>query len=349
MRILFVCSAKTWGGNEKWTAMAMKHLSTQHEVYFFGRNKALSDSFGEATAKGFAPMLSNWDAYSFAIARRFLIKHRIDCVVSTKKKEYFIFGVLSRMLGIRHIIRLGIVRNMSRPVWHHLVYGRLNDGIIVNAQRIKDNLRKYNSMKNKKIYVLYNAIPGLLKIEETMPEGSGAFHIVGTGMLTRRKGFAILIEALARLSAADRQNLKVTIVGEGRERKNLKRLITWRKLDGIITLAGFQPDPLAYLKQASLFVLLSENEGISNALIEAMAAGVPVLTTDSGGTKEFVEDGTSGFIVPRDIAAVHAKLERILSMPKDELTAIGREGKQAVVQVFDEKKFDQQVNRIFSE
>lgn len=348
MNILFVCSAKSWGGNEKWTSMAMHHLSAKHNVYFFGRNRGLADKFGAAKAREFAPMFSNFDLFSFFKAWNFLRKHKINCVVSTKKKEYFIFGILTRLLKIKHLIRLGIVREMKMPLWHNLIYNKLNDGIIVNAKRIETTLRRYDFMQNKKVYLLYNAIPGLDNIPQNQAETNRHFTIVSTGMLTKRKGFHLLVDAIANLDETTRQKIRVTFVGTGRERENLQRQIQHNHLENTIELAGFQSNPLAYLNKANLFVLLSSNEGISNALIEAMAAAVPVLTTDSGGSTEFIFEGKNGFLTNINPQAVANKLEEILRMDSKKLKEIGLNEKETVQKLFNEKCFNKKLKQIFT-
>lgn len=345
MNILFVCSAKSWGGNEKWSTMAIKTLSEEHNLFFFGRKAKLGNRFAEGFPQGFAPMFANWDLFSFFIAFRFLKKHKIDLIVSTKKKEYFIFGLLSRILKIKHLIRLGIVRDMNRPLWHNLIYNKLNDGIIANAHRIELNLKRFSFMKNKPVHVIYNAIPGLNKLIQIPLKPSGKFHIVSTGMLTRRKGFHILIDAIAQLSSAQQKEITLTIVGEGRDEEELKNQVKKYNLEKKITFAGFQKDPIHLLSKANLFVLLSENEGISNALLEAMALGIPVLTTNSGGTSEFIDNKVNGVIVERNPNTVSAEMSDLLSK-KEQLSTMGSKGKETVKQLFSENRFKKEMLQI---
>ncbi len=347
MNILFVCSAKSWGGNEKWTTMAIKTLAEKHQLFFFGRKKSLGNRFAPGIPQEFAPMFANWDLFSFFKAYGFVKKNQIDLIVSTKKKEYFIFGLIARILKIKHLIRLGIVRDMNRPIWHNLIYNKLNDGIIANAHKIESNLRQFKFMENKPVHVIYNTVPGLQKLIKTPLQHTDKFHIVSTGMLTKRKGFHILIDAISKLSPEQKSQLQVSFIGEGRDRDSFEQLVQQNKLEDVITFTGFQKDPTAILSTANLFVLLSENEGISNALLEAMAMGIPVLTTDSGGTTEFIKTDIDGIIVERNVKAVAEKLNYILQNPST-LPFLGENGQKKIKKLFSEQRFREELYHIVS-
>jgi glycosyltransferase involved in cell wall biosynthesis len=236
---------------------------------------------------------------------------------------------------------LGIVRKMKWPGWHRLVYDRLNDGIIVNAHRIKNELLTYSWMRNHPVKVIYNGIPGLEKSAQADCV-SEPFTIVSTGMLTRRKGFHLLIEAVAKMPEKIRSRVKVHILGKGREEESLKRQIIRNSLGKVVFPEGFA-DPKPWLAKASLFCLLSANEGISNALVEAMAAGVPVLTTDAGGAGEFIVDGENGYLVSRDVDDVGGKLKEFITMPPEQLKVVGEKGRETVTTLFDMDRMVQQL------
>ncbi|MGQ1889399.1 glycosyltransferase [Thermophagus sp. OGC60D27] len=332
MNILFICSAKTWGGNEKWVSMAMQGLQDKHNVYFLGKTRALYDKFGKDLPAFWAPFRSVFDLKTKEIISQIISERNIDIIISTKKKEYFLAGLVAKSSGTKHIIRLGITRKMSLPFWHRLVYKSLNNGIIVNAVRIKEGLSQYPWMRNHPIEVIYNGIPKVNHNDERMGD-DGFFTIVTTGMLTRRKGHHILIEGLSLLPTDKLKNLQVHILGIGAYESSLKKIVQERGLEDIVSFHGFS-DPTCWLKRAKLFCLLSANEGISNALIEAMSHGVPSLTTCAGGAAEVIQDGENGFLVERTAAEVAGKLQCIMDMPENELREIGKRGKCRVQSMF---------------
>ncbi|WP_010662432.1 glycosyltransferase [Marinilabilia salmonicolor] len=333
MNILFICSSKVWGGNEKWVSNAMSGLKKRHNVFFIGKDNHLRGRFDSDIPFYSASFGSVLDLSSLRKIEQVVTDNQIEVIVSTKKKEYVLGGLAARRQGVRHFLRLGIVRKMKWPLWHRWVYGRLNDGIIVNAHRIKQELMRYSWMREHPVRVIYNGMPGLK--EMTVSSASTvSFMVLSTGMLTRRKGFHLLIDALAQLPEEIKSVLQVHLLGKGREEESLKTQIRKLGLQKIVSMEGFtSPDP--WLKRASLFCLFSANEGISNALTEAMAAGVPVLTTDAGGAAEFIVNGQNGFLVERDVESIAAKLKELIAMHPKELRACGQKGKETVSSLFD--------------
>lgn len=122
--------------------------------------------------------------------------------------------------------------------------------------------------------------------------------IVGAaGRLSPEKGFAFLVDAAAEVLARTPE-AGFVVFGEGALRDSLERRIAARRLEGRFALAGFRPDFDAYVPHLDLLVLSSLTEGLPNVAIEALAAGVPVVATNVGGTGEAVSDGEDGVLVP---------------------------------------------------
>lgn len=165
--------------------------------------------------------------------------------------------------------------------------------------------------------------------------------IVSVGQLVARKGHATLIQLCARLRANGR-SFQCRIIGEGPERLTLERLIAREHLRDCVQLVG----PLgldrvyAELRKADVFALLAEigpngnRDGFPTVILEAMAAGLPVLSTILVGIPEMVEDGVTGLLVPeRKVDAAFAAMERLLDSAQLRHT-LGQAGKSRVRRLF---------------
>lgn len=140
-------------------------------------------------------------------------------------------------------------------------------------------------------------------------------EIVSVGRLEAQKNQKLLIDAF-ELIASDFPEYQLTIYGEGSLRKELEEYIKAKGLQERVFLPGNKNNIQEHIKDASLFVLSSDYEGIPNALIEAMAIGLPCVSTDCspGGARELIEDGVNGLIVPcGDVSKLSDAMRMMLS------------------------------------
>ncbi len=176
------------------------------------------------------------------------------------------------------------------------------DKIITPSQYLKKIVMGWG-VPQEKIEVIYNASEIHFQLDITKKEAKQKIKIEGDiilsiGRLVPWKGFSALIEIMPDL-LAENPNFKLVIIGEGPEEKNLKSQISNLKIENQVKLLGrilHNEIPL-YLKSADLFVLNTEYEGLSHIILEAMAAGVPVVTTQVGGNPELIENGKNGILV----------------------------------------------------
>ncbi|MDP3764864.1 MAG: glycosyltransferase family 4 protein, partial [bacterium] len=139
--------------------------------------------------------------------------------------------------------------------------------------------------------------------------------IVSAGRLVPWKGFGALIEIMPEI-LKEIPEARLIIIGDGPEYKNLKLKIQNLKLEDRIIMVGnlTREKVLEYLVAADVFALNTAYEGFSHQILEAMALGVPVVTTDSGGNPELIEDGESGFLLKfNDKEALKEKIIELLS------------------------------------
>lgn len=166
--------------------------------------------------------------------------------------------------------------------------------------------------------------------------------LIGTvGLLNSAKGHLDLVEAAALLRRR-REDVRFVVVGEGELRGEIERRIEERGLSGSFVLTGYRTDVPRLLAAMDVFCLPSLWEGMPYAVLEAMAAGLPCVVTDVDGSRDLVEPGRTGWIVPRrDPEALAAALERVLCDPE----AARRMGEEARRRVQSRHTLDRMVDR----
>jgi glycosyltransferase involved in cell wall biosynthesis len=209
-----------------------------------------------------------------------------------------------------------------------LLYSRMAQVVVVS----KGLTRQYTWLRADKLSVIYNFLPASRGSEpETFRFLSGDVrYIVGMGRLEPEKGFDRLIRAF-HLVEKDCPGWKLLIVGEGSLRTELTRLVASLGMEDRIELPGRVSNPRTLFRQCDLFALSSESEGFGLVLLEAMSAGLPVISFDCDfGPREIITPNVSGILVPPgDISALSSAIRRLV---KDDAlrTRLARRGLESV-------------------
>ncbi|MCZ8523109.1 MULTISPECIES: glycosyltransferase [Paenibacillus] len=200
-----------------------------------------------------------------------------------------------------------------------LFYGLLDKTICVSEGVLRDFIKEYPSIHETKVVRLYNILePVVIDHPENEPsdEQKDIPTVIAMGRLVKEKGFDTLIKAHSEL-IAEKTAHSLLILGEGEQRESLEELIRELRVDKTVTLQGFVPNPNEYLLEADIFVLSSRFEGFGMVILEAMAAGVPVVATNCDGPIEILENGTHGKLVPiDDINALKQAIKTLLNSDK---------------------------------
>jgi len=223
----------------------------------------------------------------------------ISVFISFTKTKIFIRSVNTFSMNLKSLSKSKeMIQRFSA-----LILYRFADNIISNSMQSADDLAKTLKLNRKKIKVIYNPTitPNIYKkMEEYISHpwlNSKQITIIGVGRLEKVKNFTNLIRAVKILK--NKIDAKLIILGEGSERKNLEKLIKNLNLKNSVKLMGFQQNPYSFIYRSNLFVLSSDSEGLPNALIEAMACGTPVVSTNCpSGPSEILENGKYGKLVP---------------------------------------------------
>jgi UDP-glucose:(heptosyl)LPS alpha-1,3-glucosyltransferase len=153
--------------------------------------------------------------------------------------------------------------------------------------------------------------------------GQPAFLLVGAGV--RRKGTLELLEALAGLAVPAARAILLGRRDAG-ESVAVDRALDRLRLRDRVTLQDFAPDPRPYYAAADVFVLPTKFDPFSNATAEALACGLPVITTSANGISELMTDGREGFVVadPYDVAGLRAAMAAVLEADRKQMGEAGR-------------------------
>lgn len=168
-------------------------------------------------------------------------------------------------------------------------------------------------------------MPNAVEIPPT-PGGDPSGPLLFVGTLKPQKGIEVLLDAWSRTDAAQLERT-LLLVGDGPERASLERASSSSRG---VRFCGHQADVATYLRTASVFVLPSHFEGMPNALLEAMAWGLPCVATRIGGVVDLVTDGVDGRLVPPgDAGALATALDEVLRAP-DLAARLGKSARERV-------------------
>lgn len=232
------------------------------------------------------------------------ISHKIPYIISLRGAD--VPGYSERFSFI-----YGLLKHLIRFIWNRSFRVVANShGLMELALKTKPDLD---------LQVIYNGV----NIKEFYPKKSiqsksFKLKIICVSRITARKGIKYLIKAIKKLVDKD-FNIELKIIGEGNDKENLEKLTKNLNLEKYVEFLGMikhEKLPEIY-QQADLFILPSLNEGMSNTILEALASGLPIITTATGGTKELVHDGKNGFIIKmKNSNDIADKIEKLINNPE---------------------------------
>jgi glycosyltransferase involved in cell wall biosynthesis len=204
--------------------------------------------------------------------------------------------------------------------------GRLHrwaDRILAVSEGVADDLALETGIPRDRIDVIHNPVimPALLPAASERPshpwfEDAGPPVVLGVGRLVHQKNFPLLIESFALVKR--QHDARLVILGEGPDRPALEALVRQYGLQDSVALPGFVDNPYACMARAALFALSSDFEGLPTVLIESLAVGTPVVSTDcESGPREILRGGALGDLVPvGDAPALARAISRALTSPR---------------------------------
>ncbi|MSP38870.1 MAG: glycosyltransferase family 1 protein [Deltaproteobacteria bacterium] len=323
LKILHIDPERNWGGGEAQVLGLLKYLAAQgghrNELVGHPNGKLFAACETLDVSRHGAVIRNDLDLRCIPKLRRLIRLGGFDIVHFHTKRAHALALWLPR--GPRYVVTRRMDYPEARNWYTHCLYNKRVDGVVAISQNIAELLIAAG-VNPQKIRTITSGIDvdkfalGRRTIQRTADE-----IVVGSmGVLEERKGHRFLLEAAAQLKTRG-MNLQYRIAGDGAERQSLERLAAELGIADQVRFAGFVTDTAAFFAAIDLFVMPSLFEGLGVAVLEAMAAGKPVIATRVGGLVESVLDGVTGLLVePKDASRLADAIERIVGDPELALT-----------------------------
>jgi glycosyltransferase involved in cell wall biosynthesis len=270
--------------------------------------------------------------------RRFLKQQNIQIVQTFFESSDIWAGLVTKVLSGAKLIwsrrDMGILRTRKHVVAYRLMAG-LPDAVFAVSELVRQYCIEEDGIDPDLVQTIYNGLD-LSDWSASSDNPRDRLLITTTGNIRHVKGHDVFIKAAACI-VPQFPNVRFSIAGgvlEPAYFSELQALIQNLKLGDHFYFAGSVTDLYEHLSAADIFVLPSRSEGFSNAIVEAMAASLPVVATNVGGNAEAVENGVSGFVVPSDDPQALAEAIMKLLADPERAMAMGAAGKQRVAQKF---------------
>ncbi len=323
-RILYVIGSLELGGTESQMVMLMRQLKRRDyccELFALqakGPFREILQRDGITIHDGGYQASAHKALKTFLLLRaqlrlwRLALRMQPDVLHTYLPLANFMGALAGRAASVKKIITsrraLGTYQDRhpyAKPLYR--IANALSDCVTVNSAAVRQDVISRDGMAREKLVLIRNGLDlsrfahsgsdrGALRANLQL--GSNEIGIIKVGNLIPYKGHADLITAFKKVIDENR-NVRLFLVGEDRGIQNdLERLAASLGVSDRVHFLGRRNDVPLLLMAMDLYVMASHEEGFSNALLEAMAAGLPIVATDVGGNREALGDGVAGILVP---------------------------------------------------
>src|ERR1700733_740685 len=338
--------AKTLGGGER-IVLRLASLLPQYgyraSIMTFSADPASPGLQSPPCSIYLLPLQRTYDLSALRAAfelRRFLKQQRILIVQTFFESSDIWGGLVTKTMSDAKLIwsrrDMGILRSRKHNIAYRLMAGT-PDAVFAVSEQVRRHGIEVDRIDPARVQTIYNGINlADWKMGSKRAKAPNEVLVTSIGNIRRVKGHDILIKAAASIVPRF-PRVSFAIAGEVLEADyflELQTLIRDLKLSDHFHFVGGITNLGEHLSMADIFVLPSRSEGFSNAIVEAMAAALPVVATRVGGNAEAVKDEVTGFLVPpEDPGALSAAIARLLSDPS-QARAMGIAGKELAAENF---------------
>jgi glycosyltransferase involved in cell wall biosynthesis len=290
--------ARIWGGAERATALLLAGLQGRgHRVLLLCNDDFVARRAGEMGVPTRIVELGGDGALHHALRLAAVLREpRPDAFIVGTFRKLFLAALGARLAQVpRVVVRVGLETDTPRRVKYRLVLARWVDAVVVNATRIRAPFDALPGLGPKRVFVIHNGVvpperrqaPGAVRAR--LGIAADAPVVGAVARLAAQKRLDRLLRAVAALSG-----VHCVIAGDGEERASLAALAEALGIAGRVHLLGHRDDTGDVLGALDVFVVSSDREGLSNAMLEALAAGVPVVSTPVSGADDALEPFPEG-------------------------------------------------------
>ena len=338
--------AKTLGGGERIVlkiAALLPHYGYRASILTFMVHPESAALKSPPCPIYLLPLQRTYDLTALRAAlefRGFLKRQKVQIVHTFFESSDLWAGLVTKTMSKAKLVwarrDMGILRTRKHHIAYRLMAGA-PDAVFAVSEQVRRHSIEVDRIDPARVQTIYNGLN--LENWNTAPrpaKAQGEFLVTTVGNIRRVKGHDVFIKAAAAI-VPHFPKVSFSIAGDVLEPAyftELQDLVQDLKLANHFRFDGGVTNLRQHLAAADVFVLPSRSEGFSNAIVEAMAASLPVVATEVGGNAEAVNDGISGFLVPsEDPAALSAAIIRLLSDPSL-AKAMGAAGKNLAAERF---------------
>jgi glycosyltransferase involved in cell wall biosynthesis len=315
---------KAWGGGEKWHLETARFLHSKRKdvcvVAFPGSE--LHNRAQKSDIEVFPMTIGNLDFLNpFKINRLkiFFERIKIHTVILNLSTDVKCGAISAKKAGVKNIVyRRGTALPVSGSIMNTYIFKKVLTLIVSNSLDIQNKiLCNHPYLKNStKLKIIYNGVK-LENYPDVKHELLYKRLVIGNaGRMVDQKKQYFLLELAQRLKEVS-VDFEIKIAGDGPLLTNLKLKAKQLKVENHVRFLGFVTDMANFYKSINLFVITSEHEGTSNALIEAMAWSLPVIGFNISSISEMIDDGKNGYLIPYgDITHLSEKVRFLYQNPE---------------------------------
>ncbi len=291
-------------------------------------------------------------------AVRRLVRELRPDILHTHLYHPNLYGRLGALgLGLKGVV--ATIHNLYHRVKFHRcllnsLLGRIFDYVLVFSPQVAKDVRRYDLVPSRRLRILSPGVRvGDLAGRQSPEEakaclGVGGFCVGTVARLEEQKGLEFLLAATA-LVQGEIADLNVLLVGDGQRRDSLRQFARNLNLEGVVQFLGSRRDVPKLLRAMDIFVLSSLWEGIPLTLLEAMEAGLPVISTRVGRAAEVIRDGENGRLVPAGDAKALATAILELYRQPEWRRQWGQQARHTIVEHYSLDHFLRQFAEIYVE